>query len=180
MLQSSAKLAAISTQLLVPKWEGSKVGFVDQIFCIKIDSHQKFRVSRYFDEYSDLNCDTDCLFAQIFRICDCLPFQMIFWPNETETCNVTQIQCLIDNFCAYSVHVRGRVMSTTNDPILQFRWLSSRTWQFHRLQLPAELRDHRLWDNYQQIEFECVRYVRRSILVSSLFHTMYILTINTD
>lgn len=53
----------------------------------------------FFDVYKENNCDVQCRMKKIINYCGCLPYYFRHVAPDVETCNFTQIQCLVDHYC---------------------------------------------------------------------------------
>ncbi|GLV43926.1 nach [Carabus blaptoides fortunei] len=51
---------------------------------------------KYFNEYRDTNCGTECKMDKVYHYCDCIPYY--FPPSDKLMCNISSIACLSKNY----------------------------------------------------------------------------------
>lgn len=64
--------------------------------------------SSFFDVYKENNCDVQCRMKKVIDYCECLPYYFRHVAPDVETCNFTQIQCLVNHYCT-TFHIEDNV-----------------------------------------------------------------------
>lgn len=125
---------------------------------------------RFFDEYSDTNCDTDCLFTQILDTCGCLPYNFAISPN-INVCNFSQIHCLMTNY--------GNSFDSTNDTPNEFRTPNFRSFSRGSRWISMRL-SRRLWFHIDQCHYEQTELPSRQISCGELHRRPILVSLSVD